>query len=212
MYAARIGNDAIGISYDERNNRVARERAVILGLANARFIDGDLRCLDKLAPSLGVFDQVLCLETIEHIRDDAALIRQLASILRPGGRILLTTPFSEHRPYVGERVNDVEDGGHVRPGYTHDELRALFDAAGLDVIHADFVTGFVSQLLVNVGHAVARVNTRLGWALVLPFRPLRVLDRPITRWLGTPYLCVAVLGQRRDLTPAPARDANAGVH
>ena len=70
MYAARLGNEAVGISFDKRNNRVARERAELLGLPNVRFIDADLRELANQASELGEFDQIICLETIEHIKDD----------------------------------------------------------------------------------------------------------------------------------------------
>src|SRR5688572_13677990 len=77
MYAARLGNETVGISFDARNNEAARRRASILGIAGVRFVQGDLRELDRITPALGSFDQVICQETIEHIGDDAKLLRDL---------------------------------------------------------------------------------------------------------------------------------------
>lgn len=38
------------------------------------------------------FDLALCMEVIEHVADQRHLITQLSRVLKPGGRLLLTTP------------------------------------------------------------------------------------------------------------------------
>jgi ubiquinone/menaquinone biosynthesis C-methylase UbiE len=38
------------------------------------------------------FDMVICFQVIEHIRNDTALLREIKRVLRPGGKLLLTTP------------------------------------------------------------------------------------------------------------------------
>ncbi len=39
----------------------------------------------------GSFGTVLCAEVIEHVREDGLLLRELHRVLRPGGRLVLTT-------------------------------------------------------------------------------------------------------------------------
>lgn len=52
-------------------------------------------------------DLILCYHILEHIPDDRAAMRELHRVLRPRGRVLIQTPFSEH--------GMVEDSGVVSP-------------------------------------------------------------------------------------------------
>lgn len=202
MYATRHGNDVLGISFDRSELSVAERRAALLGLERARFMVGDLRDFEDLRPDLGEFDQIVCLEVVEHLLDDARLLRNLASVLRPDGRLILTTPSAAHRRLVRERLSASEDGGHVRWGYTDEEVIALFEQAGLRVVNLGHISGVISQQLTNLMRLLSWFswpNTLIGWGAVLPLRPLQLLDRLLTRALRYPYMCVAVVGVREPL-------------
>lgn len=197
MYAAARGNEALGISFDERANHRASRRARLLGFRHAHFRTGDLRQLKSYSPELGAFDQILCLETIEHVMADQALVNDLAALLRPGGTLLLSTPYAAHRPLRGERLSAVEDGGHVRWGYTFGELRSMLTAAGLRVQSEEFLSGFVSQQITNAARAVEdRIGAHAAWALTAPLRVLQTVDRWLSSRIGYPPLAVAVVGVR----------------
>jgi SAM-dependent methyltransferase len=197
IYAALAGNEVLAASFSQEELAAARRRAELLGARGIEFRTIDLRELERQRERLGSFDQIICLETIEHVGDDAGLVRTLAAMLAPGGRLLLSTPFEGHRPlYTEERdPSPVEDGSHVRYGYSRERLAQLVRDAGLEVGEEDFVSGFVSQKLTD---AMRRLTERLGvaagWALVLPLRALAVLDAPLSRLLGYPYLSVALCG------------------
>ena len=52
---------------------------------------------DILAPTIqGPFDLVTCISTLEHIRDHDRAVKMMFSLLRPGGRLLLTFPYCEN--------------------------------------------------------------------------------------------------------------------
>jgi SAM-dependent methyltransferase len=195
MYAARIGNESVGLSFEEINNQVAAARAKSLRLSNVRFACVDLRELDKAAAILGKFDQIICTEVIEHILNDRKLLRDLASLLNPGGRLLLTAPYKYAKKLLGDgTLSEIEDGGHVRIGYTHEELKQLFKLSSLTPVGDEFLSGFVSQHIANVIRLLATVNHRLAWAMTFPLRALQIADRPLTKLLRYPFLSVALVG------------------
>jgi SAM-dependent methyltransferase len=194
IYAARAGNEVVAASFSAGEQDSARGRAAALDVEGIDFRLLDLRELGVHEDSLGRFDQIICLETIEHVSDDTGLVRRLAHLLRPGGRLLLTTPFEGHRPLYSE-VRDpspLEDGTHVRYGYSRQRLRELLAGAGLQVEDEDFVSGVASQRLTNLMRRLsARLGRPLGWLIVLPLRALVLVDRPLTQVLRYPALSVA---------------------
>ncbi len=199
IYAASRGNSVLAASFSAEEQDTARGRAAALGIEGVDFRLLDLRELEQARDSLGTFGQVLCLEVVEHLLDDGALLASLAQMLEPGGQLLLTTPFAGHRPlYTEDPVpSGVEDGSHVRYGYTQEQIARLAEGAGLAVVEQSFVTGVVSQRLIDL---MRRLTERFGllpaWLAVLPLRPLVVLDRPLSAILGYPYLCVALRAVR----------------
>jgi SAM-dependent methyltransferase len=200
IYAARSGNRVVAGSFSEREQEDAKRRAGTLGVDGIDFRLIDLRELERRRTELGSFDQIICFETIEHLLDDEGLVGSLGEILEPGGRLLLTAPFEGHHPlYTEDRhPSPVEDGSHVRYGYTQERLRELARHAGLEVESEGFVSGVVSQKLTDL---MRWLTPRLGrvpaWAIVLPLRPLVILDRPLSRILRYPYLSVALSAAKR---------------
>jgi hypothetical protein len=89
-----------------------------------------------------------------------------------------------------------EDGHHVRWGYTHEEMAKLLAEAGFAVAEKGFVSGVVSQRVTNLMQRLDRTYPHLGWGLTLPLRLLRPADRPLTRLVGHPYLCISVVAVR----------------
>ncbi|WP_409483346.1 class I SAM-dependent methyltransferase [Arsenicicoccus dermatophilus] len=75
----------------------------------------------------GSLDLVVALDLLEHLQDDAACVREVHRLLRPGGTFLVAVPvdmalWSEHDVAVG----------HVRR-YRRDEIRDLLLAGGFHV-------------------------------------------------------------------------------
>lgn len=198
LYAAARGNQVVGISFDERLNALARRRATRFGLGDVRFLTADLRRLDHYGDALGHFDQVICFETIEHILDDAGLLAQLASLLLPNGRLLLTTPFAYHRRAPGEQVSLCEDGRHVRWGYTHTGLATLLRQAGLRPVVEEYLSGAASQAIDRLEHAVRWRIPQLRRPVTLGLRPLQLIDGPLTRFLQYPPYSVAIVASAEE--------------
>lgn len=198
-YAASKGNDALGLSNEDKNTLAANKRAAKLGLPRLRFNTVDLRHLEKHTKQLGVFDQIICFEVIEHIKDDKAVVKALAHMLPENGTLLLTTPNKHYKPLLGDKLSATEDGGHVRWGYTHEELRKLAREAGLDVIEESFISGYVSQKLTNCMRIIrnATGSPALAWLLIFPWRIFQILNRPLTAITRYPPLSVAIVAKKK---------------
>lgn len=197
MYAAKIGNETLGISFDERNTKIAMKRAQILGMKNVKFIQHDLRFLSEIVNDIGLFDQIICFETIEHIMDDQKLIADFSQLLKTDGQLLLTAPYKYYKHLIGDKLSDKEDGGHVRWGYTHEEIRVIFSNNGLEIGLENYVSGFISQQICNLQRILSFVFGKLSWFIVFPLRVLQLIDNPITKLLGYPYLSIGVIGVKK---------------
>jgi len=188
--AALRGYEAIGLSWDDRNQSVAVTRAAFCKAQSASFEVLDVRHLDTRLDLTGKFEVAIMCEVIEHILDDGKLVRDAAACLRPGGRLLLTTPNAHLRaidPIHDGPFSTVEDGGHVRKGYTEVDLRRLGTDAGLVVDTISYCTGPVSQLVTWIHFNLSkRLGPLAGWLAIHPLRPLPIVLDPvlakITRW------------------------------
>jgi SAM-dependent methyltransferase len=116
------------------------------------------------------FDFVVCFETIEHIRDDRAFMREIGRVLRPTGTLLISTPNGAISAPGGVPLNR----WHVRE-YSLDSLTALLNEAGLEVGRV-YVQSFPPKI--RRGHRLAWRIHGLTWAL-----PARVRSST-SRWLG----------------------------
>lgn len=88
------------------------------------FREGD--CLATGLPAASV-DAVVSFETIEHIPDAPGFLREARRILRPGGRLIGSTPNQEQLPFTPQAFPF-----HVRH-YLPSEFTALLGAEGFAV-------------------------------------------------------------------------------
>ena len=208
---ARLGYRSLGLSWCERNQKVAEERARISRTPTAAFDICDVRELDQRQAYKGQFDVVLCTENIEHLIDDFRLMRAMAGCLKPGGRLLLTSPqlrripqnFMDYGPFP-----NFEDGRHVRHGYNRVMLEELCRHAGLEVEEIGYISGPISQWHAWLLWQMSRVSHPLfAWLLTLPLRPLPPLfDALISRLTGYPPFCITLeaMKPRMQVNPVQA--------
>jgi SAM-dependent methyltransferase len=140
--AARTGARLVGIDFSAEALRQAREQAQRLG-ATADFRAGDLAATGLDA---GVADAVLCVDAIQFAPRPEAAYREIARILAPGGRAVLTCwePLHPGDQRLVERLRrvdlaagltaaglrDVEAGD--RPGWRAAERAMWEEAVALD--------------------------------------------------------------------------------
>jgi SAM-dependent methyltransferase len=87
----------------------------------------DVTDLESYPKVEGGFDSVVCLNVIEHVDDDVGALRNVGSVLSPGGRAVVLVPSG---PWNFGTLDEAL--GHRRR-YTEESLRAAAAAAGLEV-------------------------------------------------------------------------------
>ena len=196
MGAALRGYEALGLSWDERNQEIAGVRAKSCKATGASFSVQDVRFLDEREDLIEKFDVAICFENIEHIMDDRKLLKDVAACIKPGGRLLLTAP---NLLYTGMTRDDlgpfqtIENGGHVRRGYNAAMLRELCQEANLRVNDISYCSGFLSQKITGLLRVISRIHPLLGWACVLPLRILPPLfDGIVTPLFSRPGFSICM--------------------
>lgn len=130
------------------------------------------------------FDKVVAAEVLEHVGDDAAVLAELARVLRPGGTMAVTVPRWGPELVnwaLSDQYHNVP-GGHVRI-YRRSQLQARLRRAGLAPYRAHHAHALHSpywwlKCAVGVGND--------GNALVKAYHRLLLWDitaaTPFTRW------------------------------
>ncbi len=123
------------------------------------------------------FDIVLLAEVIEHVAHPDELLRKAASLVAPGGHIVLTTPNGEYFRNPLPRFSDCADpsqfesgqfkpdaDGHIFLLYL-DEVRTLANAAGLDVERIELFTNPLTAGYLRTNVILGRLPEAAVWAL-----------------------------------------------
>ena len=88
----------------------------------------------------------------------------------------------------------------MRWGYTFEEIKEIFNSYEIDLEVTEYISGFITQQLINLERLLCQVNWILAWFLVFPLRVLQYLDKPITKILNYPYMTIGVVGVKRKNT------------
>lgn len=127
------GNIALGLTFKEDECRRCRTLFnEMLGIPESelsfRVLNlKDVRQLDRQ------FDDIICSEVLEHIRDDVGVAAGLVDRLKPGGILHLCCPYSLHPDHAGRALDLEEAGDHVRHGYTFADYERLLTPLGLAI-------------------------------------------------------------------------------
>jgi SAM-dependent methyltransferase len=170
----------------------ARHRyvAVDLAIGDAAWDYRRLHCvadLESLPLASGCCDACINIVTLEHVREPAAVMAELARVLRPGGRLLLVVPHEW----------EVHQSPHDYFRFTRHGVRHLLERSGLRAESIVAVGGFFRLLSRRMLNSLQFFRGIWVFPAALVFAPpalllplLDGLDRERNFTLG--YVCVAV--------------------
>lgn len=141
-------------------------------LEPGQLLDGGYSGIDYLSDATALpveaasFDVILCTEVLEHVPDPAAVVREFARVLKPGGRVILTAP-------LGSGLH--QEPFHFYGGYTPFWYERFLGEAGFERIRVEANHGsfrFFGQ------ECLRFVRSSIPWRLPMPLL-LRVLWLPL---------------------------------
>ena len=175
------------VASDIDEEHMARLRVRFRGRPNLTVCKCDLCDSEDFKPLLGGFDSVVCLNVVEHVKDDLRALRNIFSALKPGGRAIILVPQDQKAYGTLDEVL-----GHYRR-YSEAQLRARMEEAGFEVermLHFNRVTRpgwrFNGQVLKR--RSFSRFQLRV-------FDTLVPLWRRIDRFFPWPAVSVIAIGK-----------------
>lgn len=103
------------------------------------------------------FDNVLFCEVIEHVEDDEAVLKEIRRVLKPGGRVVITTPsLKGFRAHAKLKQLGHHHGGefHYRDGYVPEELEEKLKKCGYRVVETRQAIFLLSELIMELTKVV----------------------------------------------------------
>ena len=136
LSAKRVGETGVayGVDMTDEMLELARRNAAEAGVANAHFLEGDIEAVPL--PDASV-DVVISNCVINLSTDKPAVFRELARVLRPGGRIGISDVVAEDRLTAIERAERGSFVGCIAGALSFSEYGELLAAQRFEQISVD---------------------------------------------------------------------------
>jgi arsenite methyltransferase len=172
LSAKRVGptGRAFGLDMTDEMLALAQRNAAEAGATNVEFLRGHIESIPLPANSV---DVVISNCVINLAADKPAVFREIARVLRPGGRMGVTDIVAEDRLTPAERAERGSYAGCIAGALSFSEFRAGLEAVGLTGISLtpthDVADGMVGAIVKATKPADAPIV--LGSAAVRPELP-----------------------------------------
>ncbi|MCC6212377.1 MAG: methyltransferase domain-containing protein [Burkholderiales bacterium] len=166
--AYQSGASVVALNFDRQQAERAERFLVGYRGADPKRLRFEVRNLYDLASETRRFDEIICYEVLEHMRRDREVVADFFRLLNPGGALHLCCPNADHPRHRREVLDTREAGGHVRPGYTLADYRALLEPVGFEI---DVMAGIGPLSLYLADEFLRWIRNRAGDWAALPFFP-----------------------------------------
>ena len=153
------------------------------GAANCKFdhYDGGVLPYDDES-----FDVVISFQVIEHVPEDVGFVRQLARVLKKGGRLYLTTPNKATRLKPGQKP---WNRFHLREYYDHElsgVLSEFFEDVRVDGVFGSDKIHEIEMNRIKQGGLLS-ILLKLGLRNLLPERTDAIIARFVGKLRGSKH-------------------------
>jgi len=167
LYMARNGTDMYGADLSrekiESAKRISRKLNIDINFSTIS--------IKQLLYEDEMFDKLVCSEVLEHVDDDMQAMKELTRVLKHNGSFILSVPDDN-----SFNKKNMERFGHVRAGYSMDDINEIARIHNLEVIKTVGIMSIFGKLAWNINHMLffSRVLTVI---LFWPLYYLALLDQ-----------------------------------
>lgn len=161
IYLQEFGKEfgTIGLGIDARIDRVRIARKINSDLhGNNQF---KASTLEKSDAGNSKFDKVICLEVLEHIKEDFVVVKKLSNFLKKQGLLVISVPI-KGTALSKKEINNPnfkpEKFGHVRSGYNINEIKSIAKNANLKIVIVKKYFFIVSRYTVKLQQYIYKKN------------------------------------------------------
>jgi arsenite methyltransferase len=171
LSAKRVGPSgrAIGLDMTDEMLALAQANAREAGATNVEFLKGHIEAIPLPADSV---DVVISNCVINLAADKPAVFREIARVLKPGGRMGVTDVVAEDRLTPAERADRGSFAGCIAGALSFSEFRTGLETVGLRDIEVipmhDIADGLVSAIIKAQKPAGAKPHVSLAELKALP--------------------------------------------
>lgn len=147
------------------------------------------------------YDLITVFDVVEHIAGDVQFLRELQSLLKPGGQLLITVPAYQ---FLWSELDVAVS--HVRR-YTRGQITRTVRSAGYEVVRASYFISIMAPLIIVfrlLGHLTGRSKKKQFSFVEFPplinrlFISTIRLEAKLLRWINLPFgTSLIVLAKRR---------------
>lgn len=166
--AKKFGAEVIGVdvieSEIERCNLFAKHQ----NLAGSKFLVADLSSEGLPQMFSEKFDLIVSVDVMEHVKDDVAVFKNFASVLRDGGKVIISTPTAgaDHHEEEHSFIDE-----HFRSGYSPEDISQKLAESNLKVEKIIFTYGFGGRIYwkLSMKVPISLLNKSSLYFIILPF-------------------------------------------
>ncbi len=115
----------------------------------------------------GFFQRVISIDVHEHVVEPQDVTREMARVSAPGAQVLITVPGGDPKQLVNRLKNRIgmtkDKYGHVRDGFSSDEIMQVMRASGISPVKATTFSRFFTELVeLGINYLYVNVLSRRG--------------------------------------------------
>lgn len=185
IYYSKRFKNITSVDLEEQKINQAKTLAKANHIKNISFKDVDLTKAPFIKKQ---FDMIICFEVIEHVEDDASMLKGFSKMLSKNGELILSFPSKTLMSKIAQKSLD-----HFKVGYVPSDIRKILNKLNLKIVEEySFGKSILGKLVVFVDFLLRKSIPVVASALFPIFYPILLLDYHLPKF-GIPRGYILVI-------------------